>query len=100
MISNSERDRRLDDLQTPSITKTDAAEAIISTEYINHDMVTICIATCRNGYVLVGASACQDSDNFDPDLGAKLAFDDCVRQVWPLEGYLLKQRFYDGQATA
>ncbi|MGI9303742.1 MAG: Gp49 family protein [Gammaproteobacteria bacterium] len=81
------------------MSKTEAQDVIISTEYINHDMVTICIATCRNGYLIVGKAACVNPDNYDPDLGERLAFDDCVRQVWPLEGYLLKQRFYDGQAA-
>ena len=49
----------------------------------------------KNGYQVVGQSACADPANFDKNLGLKIAFDDAVKKVWPLEGYLLCERLYD-----
>lgn len=54
--------------------------------------MTICVMTLDNGFVLVGKSAPADPQNFDAELGAKFAREDCVRQMWPLEGYLLREQ--------
>ncbi len=51
--------------------------------------MTIAIVKLMNGFVLVGKSAPADPKNFDVDLGAKFAMEDALRQMWPLEGYLL-----------
>lgn len=55
-------------------------------------LLTICILTVRNGFTLVGKSAPASADNFDADLGRKLAYEDAVRQLWPLMGYALRER--------
>jgi len=53
---------------------------------------TICVLTLLNGFTVVGKSACADPANFNKDLGAKIAFQDAERQIWSLEGYLLKEK--------
>jgi len=35
-----------------------------------------------------------DAANFDMNLGRKYAFEDAIRQIWPLEGYLLAERLF------
>ena len=52
--------------------------------------VTICAMTLKNGFVLVGHSAPADPANFDPALGVKIAEENCISQMWPLEGYRLR----------
>ena len=37
-------------------------------------------------------SACASPENFDAEVGRKAARNHAVNQIWPLEGYLLKQR--------
>lgn len=54
--------------------------------------VTICALTLVNGFVLIGQSAPADPANFDKDLGHEFARNDAIRQMWPLEGYLLRDR--------
>ena len=54
--------------------------------------LTICLLTMKNGFTIVGKSAPADPANFNADLGAKLAYEDAVRQVWPLMGYELKSK--------
>jgi hypothetical protein len=55
---------------------------------------TICQLTLENGYSINGHSACVDPREFDRDLGRKYAFEDALRQIWPLEGYLLAEKMY------
>ena len=56
---------------------------------------TICMLSLENGYTIKGISACVDEANFDIELGRKYAYEDAIRQIWPLEGYLLAQRLYE-----
>lgn len=58
---------------------------------------TICILSLVNGYTVKGMSACVDAANFDIDTGRKYAYEDAIRQIWPLEGYLLAQRLYENK---
>jgi len=55
---------------------------------------TVCMLTMKNGYTIKGVSACVDASNFDMNIGRKIAFEDAVRQIWPLEGYLLAERLF------
>lgn len=52
--------------------------------------LTICVITLKNGYTLVGKSACASPENFDLELGGKIAREDARKQIWALEGYALK----------
>lgn len=54
--------------------------------------MTIAVLTLKNGYVIVGKSAPADPENFNAELGKKFAFEDAIRQMWPLEGYALRER--------
>lgn len=55
---------------------------------------TLCILTLENGYTIKGLSACVDATEFDLNLGRKYAFEDAIKQIWPLEGYLLAEKMY------
>lgn len=62
------------------------------------DLLTVCILVLQNGFTIIGKSAPASRENFDPVLGQKLAYEDAVRQVWPLMGYELRERLYRGEA--
>jgi hypothetical protein len=55
-------------------------------------LLSICLLVMRNGFTIIGKSAPASPANFDRDLGIKLAYEDAVRQVWPLMGYALRAR--------
>lgn len=55
-------------------------------------VLTICLVVTRNGFTLIGKSAPASPENFDAELGRKLAYEDAVRQLWPLMGYALRER--------
>lgn len=46
----------------------------------------------RNGFIMVGKSAPTSPENFNAELGRKLAYEDCIRQLWPLMGFALRDR--------
>lgn len=54
-------------------------------------LLTICILVLKNGFTLIGKSAPASPENFNADLGAKIAYEDALRQMWPLEGYALRE---------
>ena len=55
---------------------------------------TLCMLTLENGYTIKGLSACVDAAEFNLDLGRKYALEDAIRQIWPLEGYLLAESLF------
>lgn len=55
-------------------------------------VLTICIVVMKNGFVIIGKSAPASEANFDVTLGRKLAYEDCVRQIWPLMGFALRDK--------
>ena len=61
---------------------------------------TVCMLTLENGYTIKGMSACVDASNFNIDMGRKISYEDAVRQIWPLEGYLLAEVIYAQRVCA
>lgn len=55
-------------------------------------LLSVCILVMRNGFTIIGKSAPASPENFNADLGRKFAYEDAVRQLWPLEGYCLRDR--------
>jgi len=49
----------------------------------------------ENGFTVQGMSACVDAANFDLKIGRHWAREEATRKIWPLEGYLLKQRMHE-----
>lgn len=52
--------------------------------------LTVCALTLKNGFMVVGKSAPASPQNFDAELGKKIARDDARNQIWALEGYRLR----------
>lgn len=56
------------------------------------DTLTFCVLVLRNGFTVTGESACASPENFNTELGRKIARANAVNKVWPLMGYALKER--------
>lgn len=70
-------------------------------DYINphrHPHMTIALVTLTTGYVIIGKSVPADPLNFDASLGQKFAYEDAIRQIWPMEAYLLRDKMSRGEA--
>ena len=61
------------------------------------ELLTFCVLVLKNGFTVTGESACASPDNFDADLGRKIARANAVNKIWPLLGFLLKQKLHDQQ---
>lgn len=55
-------------------------------------LLTICVLVLKNGFTVLGQSACASPENFDPEIGRKIAREDAIDKVWPLMGYELKTK--------
>ena len=55
-------------------------------------LLTFCVLVLCNGFTVTGESACASPENFDAELGRKIARQNAINKVWPLMGYHLKQK--------
>lgn len=55
-------------------------------------LLTFCVLVLNNGFTVTGESACASPENFDAEVGRKIARANAVDKLWPLMGYELKAR--------
>ncbi len=95
-------------LTAPRVTPDDIEANIASEHYINAggaiygydnqaaisplDLLTFCVLVLRNGFTVTGESACASPENFNAEIGRKVARQNAVQKIWPLMGYELKSR--------
>src|SRR5579872_1273005 len=84
-------------LNAPRLTPASIDDAIMGEQYhvFGGTTVTVCCLTLKNGFSVVGMSAAASLENFDFEIGQRIAREDARRQIWQLEGYLLKQRLHE-----
>lgn len=56
------------------------------------NLLTFCVLVLKNGFTVTGESACASPENFDAEIGRKIARENATQKVWPLMGYELKSR--------
>ena len=57
-------------------------------------LLTFCVLVLRNGFTVTGESACASPENFDAEIGRKVARQNAVQKIWPLLGFALKERLH------
>jgi hypothetical protein len=96
-------------LTAPRITPTDVENQIAGTYFFTaaegvcaserRDVVetpvplrrlTFCVLILANGFTVTGESACASPENFDRDIGRKIARQNAAAKVWPLLGFRLR----------
>jgi len=60
-------------------------------------LLTICVMVLRNGFTVIGESACASPENFNAELGRKIAREHAKAKIWALEGYLLRQKLHEAK---
>ena len=55
-------------------------------------LLTFCVLVLRNGFTVTGESACASPENFDADIGRKIARQNAIAKVWPLLGFRLRDQ--------
>ena len=61
-------------------------------DLVSLDLLTFCVLVLRNGFTVTGESACASPENFDDEIGRKIARQNAVQKIWPLMGYALKEK--------
>lgn len=55
-------------------------------------LLTFCVLVLKNGFTVTGESACASPENFDAEVGKKIARQNAINKVWPLMGYELRSK--------
>ena len=55
-------------------------------------LLTFCVLVLRNGFTVTGESACASPENFDAEIGRKIARQNAVQKIWPIMGYELRTK--------
>jgi hypothetical protein len=81
-------------LTAARVTPQRVDEVIVSEDYhvFPGTTLTVCVLTLANGFTVTGESACASQENFDTELGRKIARDNAKQKIWALEGYALRER--------
>lgn len=96
-------------LTAPRITPDDVKANIASEHYFTAaqalrlggtephplDLLTFCVLVLKNGFTVTGESACASPENFDAEIGRKIARDNAVAKIWPLMGYELRSHLHE-----
>ncbi len=84
-------------LTAPRVTPNHVENVIVSEQYHVYEGTTFtgCLLTLKNGFTVHGESACASPENFDAEIGRKIAREDAKNKIWMLEGYLLRQSLSD-----
>lgn len=56
------------------------------------DLLTFCVLVLRNGFTVTGESACASPENFDAEVGRKIARANATQKIWSLMGYELRSK--------
>ncbi len=57
-------------------------------------LLTFCVLVLRNGFTVTGESACASPENFNAEIGRKIARENAKQKIWVLEGYRLKEALH------
>jgi hypothetical protein len=61
-------------------------------------LLTFCVLVLRNGFTVTGESACASPENFDAEIGRRVARENAKQKIWPLMGYELKTKLMQPEA--
>lgn len=84
-------------LTAPRLTPDLIDSIIVSEAYhvFEGSQLTVCCLTLQNGFTVTGESACASPENFDIEIGRKIARSNARDKIWALEGYRLKNDLYE-----
>ena len=89
-------------LTAPRVTPQRLEEVIVKEEYhvFGQTTLTVCCLTLKNGFTVTGESACASPENYNAELGQRIARENAKQKIWALEGYALRERLAADAAMA
>lgn len=67
-----------------------------NTDLLPLELLTFCVLTLKNGFMVIGESACASPENFNADIGRRIARENAKQKIWPLMGYALRSQLTKG----
>ncbi len=61
-------------------------------EHVALNLLTFCVLVLKNGFTVTGESACASPENYNAELGRKIARTKAIDKVWPLLGFRLRDK--------
>lgn len=55
-------------------------------------LLTFCVLVLHNGFTVTGESACASPENFNAEIGRRIACENAMAKIWPLLGYELRSK--------
>ncbi len=55
-------------------------------------LLTFCVLVLKNGFTVTGESACVSPENFDAEIGRRIARENAEEKIWPLLGFRLRDK--------
>lgn len=85
-------------LTAPRVTPQMINDEIVSTDFhvFPGSQLTVCVVTLKNGFTVLGESACASPENFNQEIGESIAFSKAKEKIWPLLGFRLKDQLHAG----
>ena len=104
-------------LTAPRVTPADIEANIVSSHYFTAEdgtfgayhrtgeevevnpalqLLTFCVLVLKNGFTVTGESACASPESFDAEIGKRIARANAEQKIWPLMGYVLKEKLAVG----
>lgn len=62
--------------------------------HLSLGLLTFCVLVLRNGFTVTGESACASPENYNEEIGRKIARQNAVEKIWPLMGYELRTKLH------
>src|SRR3954452_17408511 len=93
LITNDKLEELLAASPAERVTKEYMESRIANTAFTRlGETVTHCRIVLDNGFSASGESACVNPENYNQQIGEKIAYDNAFRQLWPLFGFLLAEK--------
>jgi hypothetical protein len=84
----------VEEAKAPKITLKGIIDKVVKREFFYSGLFTVCVVTLANGFKVVGTAGCASPDNYNADIGNTFAYEDALKKIWSLEGYLLREQLH------
>jgi len=94
MINEKQLEEKIAASPAARVTKEQIESRIVDhSSHVPPTTPTVTIVTIKldNGYSVRGESACVNPENFDAEIGYKIAYDNAFKQLWALFGFMLAE---------
>jgi len=88
----------MEERQEVKLTEIDIEGLIESETYMKVGLkTTVCLITLKNGFEVIGTSACVDPAAYSEDIGKRLSREKAKDTIWLVAGYELQVRKSEGR---